>query len=88
MIQLAGTDREVANCGGRHKANGRNFKCSVHNTEIHRDVNGAQNICRKRFAMETKSVDVLYRQPVCYQRYLTVKKCKETSDKSIAWRKT
>ncbi|WP_142382835.1 zinc ribbon domain-containing protein [Bacillus canaveralius] len=51
MIKLAGTDREVANCGGRHKANGRNFKCSVHNTEIHRDVNGAQNICRKRFAM-------------------------------------
>ncbi|PLR85657.1 RNA-guided endonuclease InsQ/TnpB family protein [Bacillus sp. V33-4] len=81
------TSQDCPFCGGRHKANGRKFKCSVHNTEIHRDVNGAQNICRKRFAMETKSVDVLYRQPVWYRRYLTVKKRKETSDKSIAWRK-
>ena len=25
------------------------FICSVHKTEIHRDVNGAQNIARKKY---------------------------------------
>ena len=42
------TSQDCPFCGGRHHANGRNFICSVHQTEIHRDVNGAQNIARKK----------------------------------------
>ena len=48
---------------------GRNFICSVHKTEIHRDVNGAQNIARKKYPMEVKPMDsVVYKQPVWYKR--------------------
>ncbi len=70
-------------CKGRHKAKGRRFICSVHQTEIHRDVNGAQNICRKQFPMEVKSVDVVYRQPVWYRRYLPAAFRKETKNRLI-----
>ncbi|MFJ8266968.1 zinc ribbon domain-containing protein [Peribacillus asahii] len=45
------TSQDCPFCGGRHGANGRTFICSVHKTEIHRDVNGAQNIARKHHHM-------------------------------------
>ena len=43
------TSQDCPFCGGRHQAKGRRFICSVHKTEIHRDVNGAQNIARKKY---------------------------------------
>jgi len=69
FVNEAYTSQDCPFCGGRHKANGRNFKCSVHNTEIHRDVNGSQNIARKKFPMAVKSVEVKFQQPVWYQKY-------------------
>ena len=73
------TSQDCPFCGGRHQANGRNYICSVHKTEIHRDVNGAQNIARKIYPMEVKPIDsVVYKQPVWYKRYLSKKKRQET----------
>ncbi|USK85599.1 transposase [Peribacillus asahii] len=40
------TSQDYPFCGGRHRTKGRTLICSVHKTEIHRDVNGAQNIAR------------------------------------------
>ncbi|MDM5155132.1 transposase [Bacillus sp. DX1.1] len=65
------TSQDCPFCGGRHKANGRRFICSVHKTEIHRDVNGAQNIARKLHEMDVQPiVSVVYKQPVWYKRFL------------------
>ncbi|MDM5188878.1 transposase [Bacillus sp. DX4.1] len=65
------TSQDCPFCGGRHKANGRRFTCSVHKTEIHRDVNGAQNIARKLHEMDVQPiVSVVYKQPVWYKRFL------------------
>ncbi|MGC4379206.1 transposase [Fictibacillus sp. Mic-4] len=81
-------------CHGRHKTNGRQFKCSVRQTEIHRDVNGAQNIVRKKYPMEVNSqLEVVFKQPVWYKRYvngnhyfLTGQDRHQSSHKSIARR--
>ena len=57
---------------GKHHAKGRRFICSVHKTEIHRDVNGAQNIARKKYAMDIQPLySVVYKQPVWYKRFLS-----------------
>ena len=73
------TSQDCPFCGGRHQANGRNFICSVHKTEIHRDVNGAQNIARKIYPMEVKPMEsVVYKQPVWYKRHLSKKERQET----------
>ncbi|MGG1689443.1 transposase [Heyndrickxia ginsengihumi] len=58
------TSQDCPFCDGRHIVNGRRFICNVTNSEIHRDVNGAQNICRKKFELAVKSVDVLFKQPM------------------------
>ncbi len=66
------TSQDCPFCGGRHQAKGRNFICSVHKTEIHRDVNGAQNIVRRNYHMEMKPLlSVLYKQPVWNKRFLS-----------------
>ncbi|WP_281172209.1 zinc ribbon domain-containing protein [Fictibacillus gelatini] len=63
-------------CHGRHKINGRPFKCSVRQTEIHRDVNGAQNIARKKYPMEVSHLlEVIFKQPVWYKRYVNGNPC-------------
>ncbi|MED1619980.1 transposase [Bacillus pseudomycoides] len=87
------TSQSCPFCGGRHKANGRSFKCSVHKTEIHRDVNGAQNIARKLYQMDVKPiVSIVYKQPVWHRRFLSEdmrQKTKHPNDKpkkSIACR--
>ncbi|MGE8077529.1 RNA-guided endonuclease TnpB family protein [Peribacillus loiseleuriae] len=89
------TSQDCPFCGRRHQAIGRNFICSVHQTEIHRDVNGAQNIVRKKYHMEMKPLlSVLYKQPVWYKRFLSIEerqKAKHPKDqpkkeKSIAAR--
>ncbi|MDM5155441.1 transposase [Bacillus sp. DX1.1] len=65
------TSQDCPFCGGRHKATGRRFICSVHKTEIHRDVNGAQNIARKIHEMDVQPiVSVVYKQPIWYKRFL------------------
>ncbi|MDM5188896.1 transposase [Bacillus sp. DX4.1] len=65
------TSQDCPFCGGRHKANGRRFICSVHKTEIHRDLNGAQNIARKLHEMGVQPiVSVVHKQPVWYKRFL------------------
>ncbi|MFD3445385.1 RNA-guided endonuclease InsQ/TnpB family protein [Microbacteriaceae bacterium 4G12] len=80
------TSQNCPFCKGRHQAKGRDFKCSVHKTEIHRDVNGAQNIARKLYQMEVKPmISVLYKQPVWYRRFLseeTRQKTKHKNDKA------
>nr|WP_252283571.1 zinc ribbon domain-containing protein [Peribacillus asahii] len=80
-------------CGGRHRAKGRTFICSVHKTKIHRDVNGAQNIARKQHHMAVQPlVSVVFKQPVWYQRFLSKKQGdssledKPPTGKSIAGR--
>ncbi|KXH81851.1 hypothetical protein AU377_06195 [Sporosarcina sp. HYO08] len=66
------TSQDCPFCGGRHQANGRNFSCSVHKTEIHRDVNGAQNIARKKYPIAVKTIIlVVYKQPVWLKRHLS-----------------
>ncbi|MFJ8265513.1 RNA-guided endonuclease InsQ/TnpB family protein [Peribacillus asahii] len=66
------TSQDCPFCGGRHRAKGRTFICSVHKTEIHRDVNGAQNIARKQHHMAVQPlVSVVFKQPVWYQRFLS-----------------
>jgi putative transposase len=73
------TSQNCPFCGGRHQADGRNYICSVHKTEIHRDVNRAQNIARKIYPMEVKPMEsVVYKQPVWYKRHLSKKKRQET----------
>ncbi len=73
------TSQNCPFCGGRHRADGRNYICSVHKTEIHRDVNGAQNIARKIYQMEVRAMEsVVYKQPVWYKRHLSKKKRQET----------
>src|SRR5690625_5185147 len=68
------TSQSCPFCGGRHKANGRKLTCSVHKTEIHRDVNGAQNIARKKYPVAVKTlISVVYKQPVWYKRFLSYK---------------
>ncbi|WP_245644927.1 transposase [Peribacillus loiseleuriae] len=67
------TSQDCPFCGGRHQANGRHSICSVHQTEIYRDVNGAQNIVRKKYPMEMKPLlSVLYKQLVWYKRFLSM----------------
>ncbi|MFK4996919.1 zinc ribbon domain-containing protein [Bacillus sp. N9] len=71
------TSQDCPFCNGRHQADGRNFICSVHKAEIHRDVNGAQNIARKLHSMEVHSnISVVYKQPVWYKRFLSFEKDK------------
>src|SRR5699024_8338065 len=66
------TSQSCPFCGGKHQANGRKFTCSVHKTEIHRDVNGAQNIARKKYPVAVKTlISVVYKQPVWYKRFLS-----------------
>lgn len=66
------TSQSCPFCGGKHQANGRKFTCSVHKTEIHRDVNGAQNIARKKYTVAIKVlISVVYKQPVWYKRFLS-----------------
>lgn len=66
------TSQDCPFCKGRHQANGRHFICSVHKTEIHRDVNGAQNIARKKHQMAVQPLDsVTFKQPVWYKRFLS-----------------
>ncbi|USK68281.1 RNA-guided endonuclease InsQ/TnpB family protein [Peribacillus asahii] len=66
------TSQDCPFCKGRHQAKGRHFICSVHKTEIHRDVNGAQNIVRKKHQMAVKPLDsVVFKQPVWYKRFLS-----------------
>ena len=73
------TSQDCPFCGGRHQANGRNFVCSVHKTEIHRDVNGAQNIARKLYPLKVKPMEsVVYKQPVWYKIHLTKERRQET----------
>ena len=91
------TSQDCPFCGGRHQAKGRNFMCSVHKTEIHRDVNGAQNIARKKHTMASNPLcSVVYKQPVWYKRFLSEEQRQKTKhpndqpkkEKSIAsrWR--
>ena len=87
------TSQNCPFCGGRHQAKGRNFSCSVHKTEIHRDVNGAQNIARKKHPLEVKAlIFVVYKQPVWYKRFLSLEERQKTKHrydkpkKSIATR--
>ncbi|WP_379601715.1 RNA-guided endonuclease InsQ/TnpB family protein [Oceanobacillus profundus] len=61
------TSQDCPFCEGRHYANGRRFICPLEKMEIHRDVNGAQNICRKKFQLAVRPVKVLYKQPVWYR---------------------
>ncbi|WP_010652158.1 RNA-guided endonuclease InsQ/TnpB family protein [Oceanobacillus massiliensis] len=68
------TSQDCPFCGGRHFSNGRRFICSVQKTEIHREVNGAQNICRKKFRLAVRPVDVLFKQPVWYRRKVSPNK--------------
>lgn len=73
------TSQDCPFCGGRHHARGRNFICSVHKTEIHRDVNGAQNIARKKHHLEVKSLfSVVYKQPVWCKRFLSEEQRQKT----------
>ncbi len=73
------TSQNCPFCGGRHQAKGRNFSCSVHKTEIHRDVNGAQNIARKKHPLEVKAIiSVKYKQPVWYKRFLSLEERQKT----------
>src|SRR5699024_846624 len=66
------TSQSCLFCGGKHQANGRKFTCSVRKTEIHRDVNGAQNIARKKYPVAVKTlISVVYKQPVWYKRFLS-----------------
>ena len=66
------TSQSCPFCGGKHQANGREFTCSVHKTEIHRDVNGAQNIARKKYPVAVKKlISVVHKQPVWYKRFLS-----------------
>ncbi|WP_459500232.1 RNA-guided endonuclease InsQ/TnpB family protein [Bacillus sp. C1] len=85
------TSQNCPFCGGRHKAKGRNFTCPVHKTEIHRDVNGAQNIAHKLYEMDVKPiVSIVYKQPVWHRRFLSeenrqgTKHPKDKPKKSIA----
>src|SRR5699024_12276582 len=72
------TSQSCPLCGGKHQANGRKFTCSVHKTEIHRDVNGAQNIARKKYPVAVKTlISVVYKQPVWYKRFLSEKARKQ-----------
>ncbi|MCM3655374.1 RNA-guided endonuclease InsQ/TnpB family protein [Metabacillus litoralis] len=89
------TSQDCTFCGSRHQASGRNFKCSVHKTEIHRDINGAKNMARKKYHMEIKPlISVLYKQPVWYKRFLSMEERQKTKhpndkpkkEKSIAVR--
>ncbi|MGG3449634.1 transposase [Domibacillus aminovorans] len=73
------TSQDCPFCGGRHHANGRNFRCSVHQTEIHRDVNGAQNIARKKHHVDAKPLlSVVYKQPVWYKHFLSEEQRQKT----------
>ncbi|MGG3449420.1 RNA-guided endonuclease InsQ/TnpB family protein [Domibacillus aminovorans] len=73
------TSQDCPFCGGRHHAKGRRFGCSVHKTEIHRDVNGAQNIARKKHHMAVKPLlSVIYKQPVWYKRFLSEEQRQKT----------
>ena len=73
------TSQDCPFCGGRHRTKRRTLICSVHKTEIHRDVNRAQNITRKIYPMEVKPMEsVVYKQPVWYKRYLSKRKRQET----------
>ncbi|MFB5281833.1 RNA-guided endonuclease InsQ/TnpB family protein [Peribacillus sp. Hz7] len=66
------TSQDCPFCNGRHQAKGRHFICSVHKTEIHRDVNGAQNIARKKHTMAVQPLhSVLFKQPIWYKRFLS-----------------
>ena len=77
------TSQDCPFCGGRHHANGRNFRCSVHQTEIHRDVNGAQNIARKQHHMAVKPLlSVVYKQPVWYKRFLSEEQRQKTKHRN------
>src|SRR4051794_32059013 len=89
------TSQDCPFCGGRHQARGRRFICSVHKTEIHRDVNGAQNIARKKYSMGIKPLfSVVYKQPIWYRRFFSEEQRKKTKhpndppkkEKSIASR--
>ena len=89
------TSQDCPFCGGRHHAKGRRFICSVHKTEIHRDVNGAQNIARKKYTMGVQPFcSVVYKQPVWYKRFLSEEQRQQTKhphdqpkkEKSIASR--
>src|SRR5699024_3087675 len=72
------TSQSCPFCGGKHQTNGRKFTCSVHKTEIHRDVNGAQNIARKKYPVAVKElISVVYKQPVWYKRFLSEKARKQ-----------
>lgn len=72
------TSQSCPFCGGKHQAKGRRFICSVHQTEIHRDVNGAQNIARKKHPMAVKTlISVVYKQPIWYKRFLSLEKKQE-----------
>ena len=73
------TSQDCPFCGGRHQAKGRRFKCSVHKTEIHRDVNGARNIARKKYKMSIQPLcSVVYKQPVWYKRFLSKEQRQQT----------
>ncbi|WP_212975833.1 zinc ribbon domain-containing protein [Bacillus sp. J14TS2] len=39
------TSQSCSFCGGKHQAKGRGFICSVYQTEIHCDINGAVRPC-------------------------------------------
>ena len=89
------TSQDCPFCGGRHHTKGRRFMCSVHKTEIHRDVTGAQNIARKKYTMGIKSpYSVVCKQPVWYKRFLSKEQRQQTKhphdqpkkEKSIASR--
>ncbi|MFB5284931.1 zinc ribbon domain-containing protein [Peribacillus sp. Hz7] len=66
------TSQDCPFCNGRHQVKGRHFICSVHKTEIHRDVNEAQNIARKKHTMAVQPLhSVLFKQPIWYKRFLS-----------------
>lgn len=64
------TSRDCPFCKGRHYTENRIYICPNAKKEIHRDVNGAQNICRKKYPLQVRQLEVIHKQPVWYKKYL------------------
>lgn len=69
LVDESYTSQDCPFCGGRHQAEGRTFRCPETGRILHRDVNGAQNIARKKYPMEVRDVQIRHWQPVWLRKY-------------------
>jgi len=63
------TSQDCPFCDGRHQTRTRHFFCPVTKTGRHRDVNGAQNIARRKYPMPVTDVSVVFKQPIWIKKY-------------------